>query len=188
MKIIVQVEAAKHLPEPLTDLQRGALCDELCKRPWTIEQIRKRGDSVAATNTFNSIGFQWWFNAQKVYSHEEAMEIAGRKFKQLVLEEVIKGLDPTDADIARESGLEGLWRSRLINAVRKHEDRLERNVKILRAELAQLGIIQRREVIREAVRREIFSRYDEMLATNIHMEWVACQVGPIVEEWMNKRP
>lgn len=75
---MLEVEAAKHLREKMTDQQRGALVKTIAEMPWSPEEIRARAMIVKKTDTYGSIGFDKWFNAKPVYSEGEAYEMATR--------------------------------------------------------------------------------------------------------------
>src|SRR5574340_1207507 len=57
LEVVSRVELAKHLTVPLTPEQRAVLTDELCRQPWTLKDIERRGDCVMRSDTYGSIGF-----------------------------------------------------------------------------------------------------------------------------------
>ena len=74
--IVTEVELAKHLREKLSAQNAGALIKTIDSMPWTIDEIRERGEAVKKADTYGSIGFDKWFLSKRVYSYAEAVAMA----------------------------------------------------------------------------------------------------------------
>jgi hypothetical protein len=131
MRVVLEVEQSKHLSEPLTPEQRGVIANDILKQNWTIEDIKRRGEIVKKTNTYKSIGFEWWFNAEEVYCGEDIMPMVERRIKQR--RETYLTVNPTanEEELAKEGLIDAqaVWMLKISEAVQKHKERYVKRIK-----------------------------------------------------------
>ena len=146
-KIVAEVEAAKHLREKLTAQQAGALQKTLAQMPWSLDEIRARGEIVKKTDSYGSIGFDKWYNAKPVYSEGEAHELAVRIVERRKRDyEKIK--PATEEELLKEGLLDVRthYASQIAARLSEIEDKLFDDIRDLRKKVKNLPIEKKREL------------------------------------------
>lgn len=68
----------------MTSDQRAALVRAIDDMPWTMEQIYRKAKAVTRAETYGSIGFDRWINAELVFTEEEYERKAYDMANQLI--------------------------------------------------------------------------------------------------------
>lgn len=78
-RLILEVEAAKQLPNPLTDQQREVLMRLLAGLGVSIERLREMGQSVVRRSTYGTLAFEHWIAGEVLTKDELEAERAAMR-------------------------------------------------------------------------------------------------------------
>lgn len=153
--IIAYVENAKNIH--LSDEEALVLANELERLPETIEHLELRAGHVIRINTYGKLAFEYWLNAEAVYSRSEAMAIAEREIARRR-----KSFEAAQANVTPEmlakNGLievQGIWNSMLNEQIEKYKDQINDRCKELKAAYYKLDDISKKLLWKIAVERKV---------------------------------
>jgi hypothetical protein len=144
--IIAYVENVKNIH--LSDEEAVALANELERLPESTEHIELRAGHVIRANTYGKLAFEYWLNAEPVYSRSEAMAMADREIarRKAVFEAGNKNVTP---EALAKQGLvevQGIWNSMLNAEIEKYKDQINEKCKALKSQYYRLDAVAKKRL------------------------------------------
>ncbi len=139
LMVIGEVELSKQIH--LSPEERAVLQADLFSLNETIEQIRKRGESVKRNTTYGKISFDVWYQAETTYTSEELNDIVNSRIRQRQREyEALAGRKLDTEELVMQGLIEAMiwWRQKIADAIQKHAERIDKRCKQLRAQFYHL--------------------------------------------------